>query len=66
MENSVHTKYMTTEEIIKYLENGTIESMDAEIVLALLEEVAEKEYNRGVSDGLSDEVMEDYDAPDQG
>ena len=50
----MNTEHMTTEEIIKYLENGTIESLDAKIVLALLEEVAEKEYNRGVSDGLSD------------
>ena len=48
------TEHMTTEEIIKYLENGTIESLDAETILNLLEEVAEKEYNRGIDEGLSD------------
>jgi hypothetical protein len=43
----MNTEHMTTEEIIKYLENGTIESMDAETILRLLEYTASEWYERG-------------------
>ena len=43
----MNTEHMTTEEIIKYLKNGTIDSLAAETILRLLEDTASEWYERG-------------------